>query len=125
MTRRLERGGECVMCGECCKKIRITSILSHIVKQHGTLEEAKAYYSYRGISLCETDEKSDRVLLEIPLECDQLTEDNRCLLHDKPETKPIICHRYPWYEDDVESCGYSFESAGLLRFSRTATPELK
>lgn len=119
MTREVERVGECVQCGECCKKIRVTSILSHIVKQHGTLEEAKAYYSYRGISLSEADEKKDRVLLELPLECSQLTVDNRCMLHDKPETKPVICHRYPWYEDDIESCGYSFERTGITwPFSR-------
>ena len=114
MTWELERVGECVQCGECCKKIRITSLLSHVVKQHGTLEEAKAYYSYRGIRLDEADEKRDRVLLELPLECAQLTADNRCLLHDKPEIKPVICHRYPWYEDDIESCGYSFERRGII-----------
>lgn len=115
MSTRPERKGECVQCGECCKKLRITSILSHIVNQHGTLEDARAYYSYRGIDLVELDEKTDRVLLEMPVPCDQLTPDNRCGLHDTPQDKPFICHRYPWFEDDIESCGYTFESPVLSR----------
>lgn len=96
------------MCGECCKKVRITSVLSHIIGQHGSLEDARNYYSFRGIGLAEIHEKSDRVLLEMDVPCSQLTQDNKCLLHQTPEKMPYICHRYPWFEDDVETCGYSF-----------------
>lgn len=109
MMRNLKRVGECLTCGECCKKLRITSVMSHIRKQHGSLEEAKAYYSYRGIQLTEMDERMDRVLLELEIPCKHFTQDNKCSLHETPEKKPYICHRYPWYPDDVEQCGYSFE----------------
>lgn len=107
--RKFFRIGECSMCGACCKKMRITSVLSHILKQHRTLEEAKAYYSFHGIRLVKSDSKSDRVLLELDTPCRQLSEDNKCLLQDSPEKKPLICHRYPWFKDDIETCGYSFK----------------
>jgi len=103
------RTGECRMCGECCRKMRITSVLSHILKQHRTLEEAGAYYSFHAIRLVKSDRKSNRVLLELDTPCVQLSENNKCLLHDSPEKKPLICHRYPWFKDDIETCGYSFE----------------
>ncbi len=44
------------MCGECCKKVRITSVLSNIVEQHGSIEEAGKYYSYRGINMAGVNE---------------------------------------------------------------------
>ncbi|GMT42222.1 MAG: hypothetical protein IEMM0002_0633 [bacterium] len=113
MNKNPVRTGQCNMCGECCRKLRITSVLSHILDQHGTMEEAKTYYSYRGIRLAETNKKTDRVLMEIDVPCSKLTQDNKCLLHvhvhETPEIKPFICRRYPWYVDDQEDCGYSFE----------------
>lgn len=108
MSNGLERTGECKTCGECCKKVRITSLLSHIIEQHGSIEEAGKYYLYRGINIAKVHEESDRVLLEIGIPCDRLAEDNKCLVHGSPEKKPLICHRYPWFSDDIESCGYSF-----------------
>ncbi len=107
--KRRERKGECIGCGECCKKVRITGVYSVIIHNHGSLDEARAYYSYRGIRLVEALPQADRVLLEIDIPCSQLTPDNKCRLHETPEKKPLICHKYPWFEDDVEGCGYRFE----------------
>jgi len=109
MRKKPERGGECVMCGECCKKVRITSVLSHILDNHGSLDEAKSYYALRGIRVVETVRASDRVMLEIDIPCNQLTPDNRCGLHGTPQQKPLICHKYPWFKDDIETCGFNFK----------------
>ncbi len=103
----LRREGECITCGECCRVVRITGILSNIVSQHGSLDEARAYYSYRGIRIIDVSEKSDAVGLEMDIHCDKLTEDNKCALH--PDGKPSICKRYPQFQDDIESCGYRFK----------------
>lgn len=109
MRRRKERAGECVMCGECCKKVRITTVLSHLISNHGSVDEARLYYSFRGIRLAETYPAADRALLELDIPCNQLAPDNSCRLHPTPEKKPFICHKYPWFKDDVEGCGYRFE----------------
>ncbi len=103
------RKGECRQCGECCRRVRITGILSNIERQHGSLEEARLYYSFRGIRIAEIDKDMDRVSLEMDIPCDKLTAENRCLLHSDPEKKPVICHRYPWFEDDIEDCGYRWQ----------------
>lgn len=103
----LRREGECITCGECCRVVRITGILSNIVSQHGSLDEAGAYYSYRGIRIIDVSEKSNAVGLEMDVHCDKLTENNKCALH--PDKKPVICQRYPQYPDDIESCGYRFK----------------
>lgn len=104
-----ERKGECVSCGECCQRVRITSVYSHLVANHGSIDEARIYYSYRGIRLAEALPAIDRVMLEIDIPCSQLTADNKCRLHETPEQKPLICHKYPWFKDDIEGCGYRFE----------------
>ncbi len=105
----MKRYGECVQCGECCKTLRITGIYSNLIEQHGSLDEARAYYSFRGVSITEIDRRGDRVLFEAPIPCDKLGADSRCSLHDTPEKKPVICHRYPWYPDDIESCGFTWK----------------
>jgi len=104
----MKREGECVQCGGCCKTMRITGILSHVLAQHGSLDEARAYYSFRQIRIAEVSAQTDSLCFELDIPCDKLTADNRCLLHDKPELKPIVCHRYPLVPDNVASCGYSF-----------------
>lgn len=107
--KKLVRTGECVQCGECCQKVRITSVLSAALANHGSLEEAEKYYSYRGIRVAEFDKISDRVLLELDIPCSQLDKNNRCKVHDDADKKPLICHKYPWFKDDVETCGFKFE----------------
>ncbi|MDH4185085.1 MAG: YkgJ family cysteine cluster protein [Nitrospinota bacterium] len=106
MWRRRE--GECVGCGECCKVFRMTCVLSEIIAQHGALEEAQAYYSFRGARFAQVDHQADRVSIEMSIPCRQLTADNKCQLHDAPEKKPLICHRYPTAPDDIAGCGYKF-----------------
>ncbi|HEB71097.1 MAG TPA: hypothetical protein ENI77_00570 [Nitrospirae bacterium] len=103
----LRREGECVSCGECCRTLRITGILTNIVAQHGSLESARAYYSYRGIKITDVSRELNAVGLEMNIPCDKLTKDNRCALH--PDSKPLICDRYPQFPDDIETCGYSFK----------------
>lgn len=103
------RTGECVQCGGCCQKVRITSVLSNILNNHGSVDEARKYYSYRGIRVVELDRPSDRILLEMDVPCDQLDENNKCRVHDDPDKMPLICHKYPWFKDDVETCGFKFE----------------
>lgn len=83
-------------------------MLSETLAQHGSLDEARAYYSFRGINLADFNEKNDAVLFELNIPCDKLTEDNLCALHDTPEKKPMICHRYPWFPDDVAECGFKW-----------------
>ena len=94
------------MCGECCKKIRVTSILSNSIRQHGGIEELKKYYSYRNITVAGYDDKNDLLYLELDTPCDKLDDQNRCVIHSDPTEKPYICHRYPWYRDDIDTCGY-------------------
>lgn len=106
--RTMERYGECVKCAECCKKLRITAILSNVISQHGSLDEAAHYYSFRGFKVTGSDIDADTLYLEADIPCDRLTEDDLCSLFDKPEEKPVICHRYPWFRDDVEQCGYKW-----------------
>jgi hypothetical protein len=83
-------------------------VTSQIIAQHGTLEEAEAYYSFRGARFAHVDHQADRVTIEMNIHCDKLTGDNRCALHFTPEKKPVICHRYPAAPDDVQTCGYKF-----------------
>jgi len=117
MSSKLVRQGECNSCGECCKKLRITGVLSNILRQHGTLEDAEAYYLYHGVKLVDVDKITDRALLEIDRRCDQLSEDNRCALHGQ-DKKPFICQKYPWFPDDIESCGFYFKKVegGFFNF---------
>jgi hypothetical protein len=105
----MRREGECVKCGECCKALRITGILSHVIAQHGSLDEARAYYSFRKIKIADVSPNTDSLCFELNITCDKLTEDNNCLLHGQPELKPMICHRYPAVPDDIKSCGFSFK----------------
>lgn len=105
----MKRLGECVMCGGCCESLRITSVLSNLISQHGSLDEARAYYSFRGIEISYVNKETDTVCLELNIPCDKLTADKKCLLNDQPEQRPLICHRYPWFQDDIETCGYSWK----------------
>ena len=102
----LTREGECHSCGECCKTLRIVTPLARLLSQHGSVEEANAYYSYRGGSITGVSTEEDLVSVEFPIPCDKLTPENHCLLHATPEIKPVICHRYPMAPDDIDECGY-------------------
>ncbi|MBI5814981.1 MAG: hypothetical protein HZB29_05160 [Nitrospinae bacterium] len=102
------REGECIGCGGCCRKMRITGILSHVIGQHGSMDEARAYYSFRKIAITQVDPSTDTLCFELDIPCDKLTPGNHCLLHGQPELKPVICHRYPMAPDDIEGCGFNW-----------------
>jgi len=104
-----KRKGDCVQCGECCKVFRVIGVASEIISQHGSMDEARAYYSFRGANIAAVDMKADRVAIEMNIQCSQLLEGNLCALHDKPEKKPLICHLYPTAPDDIPTCGYRFK----------------
>ena len=104
----LERVGECVQCGECCKSVNITAVRDITLSQHGNMEELKGYLSFRGIQVVGEDVEKNLLYYTIQIPCSQLGPDNECLVHDSPE-KPLICHRYPWARDDIPECSYTFE----------------
>jgi len=104
-----ERKGQCLSCGACCKVVRITAVLDTSLRQHGNLEELKRYYSYRGIRVVEADRKANKLYYEMDLPCSQLTPDNKCAVHGRPELRPLLCEKYPWFRDNIETCGYRFE----------------
>ena len=104
----MKREGECVRCGGCCRTLRITGVLGNIVSQHGSLEEARTYYSFRGITISDVNHEAGTVCFELDIPCDKLGEDNTCSLHGSPEKKPLICHRYPWFPDDIDGCGFTW-----------------
>jgi len=105
------RTGECHSCGECCKTVNITVEREVTLRQHGSREELERYLKYRGIRVVGEDIPSNRLFYALDIPCSELTEDNRCRVHDSPE-KPLICLKYPWEPDDIEECGYKFEKAG-------------
>jgi hypothetical protein len=72
------------------------------------MDELKHYYSFRNIQVAGFDKERDRIFFEMDFPCNQLDSENRCKLHASPSEKPYICHRYPWYEDDIEECGFKF-----------------
>ncbi len=104
----LNRSGECNFCGECCKSLNITTLLSHALKQHRSIDEVKLYYHYRNIKVIGINEQEDKLYIEVPIPCSQLTPDNRCLIHQDPEKKPLLCHLYPIAKDNIYQCGYIF-----------------
>ncbi|MBI4667481.1 MAG: hypothetical protein HY751_13855 [Nitrospinae bacterium] len=89
--------------------MRITGVLSNVLSQHGSLEEARKYYGFRGVKITDVAPEADRLCFELEIPCDKLTASNHCALHDKPEEKPVICHRYPLAPDDIENCGFYFK----------------
>ena len=110
----MDRTGECNNCGECCQSLKITSVLSHSLKQHRSLEELKLYYRYHNTEVIGTDEQNDLLFLEVKVRCQQLDENNHCLVHDKPELKPFLCHIYPTEPDPTVNCGFQFERPKLF-----------
>lgn len=104
----MERKGDCHKCGECCKTVRITAVLSNAINQHRSLEEAILYYQYRDIKVMGTDPLNDYLFLELPIRCKQLDHRNKCQIYNQPELKPILCHIYPTEKDNIPDCAYQF-----------------
>lgn len=109
MAGNKARTGQCVSCGECCRVLRITAILDNALRQHGNIEELKRYYSYRGMRVAGADKKTNRLFLETNITCDKLTPENKCGVHGDHEKMPLICQKYPWFKDNIATCGYRFE----------------
>ena len=106
----LVRKGECHQCGECCKTVNLTVVRDITLRQHGNIEELEKYLSYRGIKVAGEDIEANLLFYTIDIPCSQLGPNNECLVHDSPD-KPLICLKYPWFKDDIEECGYTFEES--------------
>ncbi len=110
----LIRSGECNQCGECCKTVNITAVRDVTLRQHGSLKELELYLSYRGIRVAGEDVKKNQLFYSMGIPCKQLGPENQCQAHARPEEKPLLCHRYPQTQPDVEGCGYWFEGMDFL-----------
>jgi len=91
----------------------MTVVRDITIQQHGSLKELELYLSYRGIRVVGSDENRNQLYYSMDVPCSELTEDNRCRVHDNPD-KPLICHRYPSTKEDIEDiseCGYDFQPA--------------
>jgi len=86
----------------------MTVVRDVTLRQHGNVEELEKYLSYRGIRVVGEDVANNYLFYALDVACDQLTEDNRCGVHDTPD-KPLLCEKYPWEPDDIPQCGYRFE----------------
>jgi Fe-S-cluster containining protein len=89
--------------------MRITAFLDNALRQHGNIEELTKYYSYRGIRVMGVDKKNNRLFFEMDNPCDKLTPENKCSVHGDHERRPLICERYPRFQDNIETCGYGFK----------------
>ena len=106
----LTRTGEYSQCGECCKTVNITAVRDITLRQHGSREELEKYLGFRGIKVAGEDEENNLLFYSLDIPCSQLGPANECKVHNSPE-KPLICLKYPWFKDDIEECGYSFENS--------------
>ncbi|MDH4128349.1 MAG: YkgJ family cysteine cluster protein [Spirochaetota bacterium] len=106
----MERTGSCSHCGDCCKTMRITAVLSHALKQHRNMEELKLYYQYHNVRVIDVNTDNDYLFLELAMPCNQLDNKNHCRVHNKPELKPILCHLYPT-ELESSNCTYQFKKS--------------
>ena len=115
-TRKLLiRTGECNQCGECCKTLNITVVRDVTLNQHKSIKELELYLSYRGICLVGEDIKHNQLFYSINIPCQQLGPENACKVHEDPEAKPLLCHRYPIEPDNSEDCSYQFHPSTPLR----------
>lgn len=105
----LNRIGECHQCGECCKTVNMTVVRDVTLRQHGSRVELERYLGYRGIRVVGEDVDRNALFYEVDIPCSQLTADHQCAVHDSPD-KPLLCHKYPDAPNDIEECGYAFES---------------
>lgn len=91
----------------------MTVVRDITLQQHGSLKELELYLSYRGIRVVGSDEKRNQLYYSMDVPCSELTQDNRCRVHDSPQ-KPLICHRFPSAKEDIEdipNCGFGFHPA--------------
>ena len=101
--------------GECCKTLNITVVRDVTLNQHKSIKELELYLSYRGICLVGEDIKRNQLFYSINIPCQQLGPENSCKVHEDPEAKPLLCHRYPIESDNSEECSYQFQRSTPLR----------
>ena len=84
----------CTQCGSCCRHIQFKLRVPDLKDQE--------FYRARGFTV-----RGEKVEVDVPHVCPQLSEDNRCLLHG--DFKPVLCKIYPIYvkgKDLNDGCGY-------------------
>ena len=111
----LIRTGECNQCGECCKILNITVVRDVTLNQHKSIKELELYLSYRGICLVGEDIKRNQLYYMVNIPCQKLGSENECKVREDPETKPLLCHRYPIESDNSEECSYQLQRSAPFR----------
>ena len=101
--------------GECCKTLNITVVRDVTLNKHKSIKELELYLSYRGICLVGEDIKRNQLFYSINIPCQQLGPENACKVHEDPEAKPLLCHRYPIEPDNSEDCSYQFQRSTPLK----------
>ena len=110
----LIRTGECNQCDECCKTLDITAVRDVTLNQHKSINELELYLSYRGICLDGEDTARNQLFYSINIPCQQLGPENEFKVHKDPETKPLLCYRYPIEPDNGKECSYQFQPSTPL-----------
>ena len=100
---------------ECRKTLNITVVRDVTLNQHKSIKELELYLSYRGICLVGEDIKRNQLFYSTNTPCQQLGPENACKVHENPEAKPLLCHRYPIEPDNSEDCSYQFQRSTALR----------
>ena len=85
------------------------------LNQHKSIKKLELYLSYRGICIVGEDIKRNQLFYSINISCQQLGPENACKVHEDPEAKPLLCHRYPIESDNSEECSYQFQRSTPLR----------
>ena len=101
--------------GECCKTLNITVVRDVTLNQHKSIKELELYPSYRGICLVGEDITRNQLYYTVNIPCQKLGSENECKVHEDPEAKPLLCHRYPIESDNSEECSYQFQRSTPLR----------
>lgn len=121
LRRKYYKAGQCLGCGNCCKKIYVKTH-NHVVQEEKEFEKLKLlhrFYTYLKIV-----DKDDTGLV---FECSNLdNKTNLCKIHKK---RPGICRRYPQEElftmggELSEGCGYKM--APIISFSEVLEQKIK
>lgn len=104
LKRKYYKSGQCLGCGECCKKIYVRHSAG-VIQEEKEFEKLRLLHPfYKGLSIVGKDETG------LVFECSHLDpETNFCKIH---KTRPGICRRYP--QEAIfemggalsENCGY-------------------
>jgi len=126
-----ERRGECNRCGACCMVVIRFKIPAPTESDPDNFQDGSSGTTRKGV-WCEWNEGETRRFFQfLPVDktemhrCSQLTDDNRCLLHDLGEKK-LIQSGWPFAPMNVEpfqeTCSYSFQEINRWTFNEDAVP---